>query len=78
MKIVIFYGHEKIQLKIVIFTGMKNRCMLHGCVFVMAVTFVRNRHGLNFFNCYKYKYTKTENTYQRSDKKLNACPEVIS
>ena len=23
------------QLKIVIFTAMKNRCILHGCVFVM-------------------------------------------
>ena len=24
-----------IQLKIVIFTAMRNRCIMHGCVFVM-------------------------------------------
>ena len=27
---------QKIQLKIVIFTAVKNRCMLHGRVFVMS------------------------------------------
>ena len=28
---------QKIQLKIVIFTAVKNRCKLHGRVFVMSV-----------------------------------------
>ena len=28
---------KRIQLKIVIFTAVKNRCILHGLVFVMAV-----------------------------------------
>ena len=30
---------EKIQLKIVIFTAVKNRCILHGRVFVMISKF---------------------------------------
>ena len=31
---------EKIKLKIVIFTAVKNRCILHGRVFVMGIQFV--------------------------------------
>ena len=35
------------RLKIVIFTALKNRCMLHGRVFVMTFYFVRSsRHAI--------------------------------
>ena len=37
---------QKIQLKIVIFTAMKNRCILHGRVFVMLVQQLARRLGL--------------------------------
>ena len=31
---------KTIQLKIFIFTAVKNRCILHGCVFVTVILFV--------------------------------------
>ena len=34
------------QMKIVIFTGVKNRCMLHGRVFVM-----KDQTKINFYGC---------------------------
>ena len=42
---------EKIKLKIVIFTAMKNRCILHGHVFVMLMAC--NLLGLQY-NILKY------------------------
>ena len=35
---------QKIQLKIVIFTAVKNRCVLHGRVFVLAMHVILDVH----------------------------------
>ena len=37
----------KIQMKIVIFTAVKNQCMLHGRVFVMVFRFAFVRENLS-------------------------------
>ena len=38
---------KKFQLKIVIFTAVKNRCILHGRVFVMPFSFLAPDHIQN-------------------------------
>ena len=38
---------KKFQLKIVIFTAMKNRCILHGCVFVMLYLLMKVNWSLD-------------------------------
>ena len=37
-----YENNRKNQLKIVIFTAVKNGCMLHGCVFIMYALFEEN------------------------------------
>ena len=43
---------KKIQLKIVIFTAVKNRCMLHGRVFVMPLLYYLLPDDLTFQNLF--------------------------
>ena len=46
---------KQFQLKIFIFTAVKNRCILHGCVFVMKTHLFSRVGGItNFFNCAVY------------------------
>ena len=42
---------KRFQLKIVIFTAVKIRCVLHGCVFVMIWAEIS---GFNIFECQKF------------------------
>ena len=58
---------KKIQLKIIIFTAMKNRCMLHGRVFVMSFRCVRGIYhfrALHEEGCYLYNRILNVTTFR--------------
>ena len=65
------------QLKIVIFTVMKNRCILHGRVFVMCLGEVHTlklktawqqqlHNSINLSNCYSSHLTTTNKLHQNN------------
>ena len=56
---------KKIQLKIVIFTAVKNRCILHGRVFVMFIQALMEVRII-------WKYEKSETTEKTYSRFLDA------